>query len=179
MKSSDSSVHPLIIFRVPGEERYPQSHQLVTGVPQVSVLGPFFSFTLHQWDTSYKHIFFSYHCYADDTQLISTNNSCTNLRLPSLSMDTRTSLQLKLAKTEFLVFPETPTLQHDFNIQLCSSSITASNHKEQVVFNEPKRAHITPHFISLHWQCLKLCITSTFCVYLPLYDELLVLFPQL
>ncbi len=36
-------------------------------------------------------------------------------------------LQLNLAKTELLVFPATPTLQHDFTIQLCSSTIIPSS----------------------------------------------------
>ncbi len=36
-------------------------------------------------------------------------------------------LQLNLAKTEFLVFPATPTLQHDFTIQINSSTITPSS----------------------------------------------------
>ncbi len=35
-------------------------------------------------------------------------------------------LRLNLAKTELLVFPATPTLQHDFTIQLGSSTITPS-----------------------------------------------------
>ncbi len=35
-------------------------------------------------------------------------------------------LQLKLAKTELLVLPATPTLQYDFTIQLGSSTITPS-----------------------------------------------------
>ncbi len=35
-------------------------------------------------------------------------------------------LQLNLAKTELLVFPATPTLQHDFSIQLGTSIITPS-----------------------------------------------------
>ncbi len=35
-------------------------------------------------------------------------------------------LQLNLARTELLVFPATPTLQHDFTIQLGSSTITTS-----------------------------------------------------
>ncbi len=35
-------------------------------------------------------------------------------------------LQLNLAKTELLVFPATPTLQHDFTIQLGSSTINPS-----------------------------------------------------
>ncbi len=36
-------------------------------------------------------------------------------------------LQLNLAKTEILVFPATPTLQHDFIIQLGSFTITPSS----------------------------------------------------
>ncbi len=140
-------------------------------------------------------------------------------------------LQLNLAKTELLVFPATPTLQHDFTIQIGSSTITPStsvrnlgvifddqltfkvhiaktarscrfaqhnigkirpsftqhsaqllvqalvisrldycnallaglpsckikpfqiiqNAAARLVFSEPKRAHCTPLFISLHW----------------------------
>ncbi len=140
-------------------------------------------------------------------------------------------LQLNLAKTELLVFPATPTLQHDFTIQINSSTITQSssvrnlgvifddqltfkdhiaktawscrfllhnirkirpfltqhaaqllvqalvisrldycnallaglpsnaikplqmiqNAAARLVFNEPKRAHVTPLFVSLHW----------------------------
>ncbi len=36
-------------------------------------------------------------------------------------------LQLNLAKTELLVFPATTTLQHDFTIQLGSSTFTPSS----------------------------------------------------
>ncbi len=36
-------------------------------------------------------------------------------------------LQLNLEKTELLVFPATPTIQHDFTIQLGSSIITPSS----------------------------------------------------
>ncbi len=140
-------------------------------------------------------------------------------------------LQLNLAKNELLVLPATPTLQHDFTIQLGSSTITPSasvrnlgvifddqltfkehiaktarscrfalhnirkirpfltehaaqllvqalvisrldycnallaglpsntikplqmiqNAAARLVFNKPKRAHVTPLFISLHW----------------------------
>ncbi len=140
-------------------------------------------------------------------------------------------VQLNLAKTELLVFPATPTLQHDFTIQLGSSTITPSasvrhlgvifddqltfkehiaktarscrfalhnirkirpfltehaaqllvqalvisrldycnallaglpsntikplqmiqNAAARLVFNEPKRGHVTPLFVSLHW----------------------------
>ncbi len=165
--------------------------------------------------------------------LISTrwsNSSCTDLRLISAWMKEH-HLQLNLAKTELLVFPATPTLQHDFTIQLGSSTITPSasvrnlgvifddqltfkehiaktarscrfalhnirkirsfltehaaqllvqalvisrldycnallaglpsntikplqiiqNAAARLVFNEPKRAHVTPLFVSLHW----------------------------
>ncbi len=140
-------------------------------------------------------------------------------------------LQLNQAKTELLVFPATPTLQHDFTIQIYSSTITPSSsvrnlgvifddqltfkdniaktarsyrfalhnirkirsfltqHAAQLLvqalvissldycntllaglpsntikplqmiqnaaarlfFSEPKRAHVTPFFVSLHW----------------------------
>ncbi len=140
-------------------------------------------------------------------------------------------LQLNLAKSELLVFSATPTLQHDFTIQLGSSTITLSasvgnlgvifddqltfkehivmsarscmfvlhnirkirhflteysaqllvqalvissldycnallaglpsntikplqmiqNAAARLVFNEPKRAHVTPLIVSLHW----------------------------
>ncbi len=61
--------------------------------------------------------------------LISTrwsNGSCTDLRLISAWMKEH-DLQLNLAKTELLVFPATATLQHDFTIQLGSSTITPSS----------------------------------------------------
>ncbi len=78
---------------------------------------------------------FSYHCYADDTQLY------LSFRLDDPTVAARISgyladisawmkehrLQFKLAKTEFLFFPATPTLQHDFIIQLGSSTITPSS----------------------------------------------------
>ncbi len=47
-------------------------------------------------------------------------------------------LQLNLAKTELFVFPATPTLQHDFTIQLGSSAITpsASVRNLDVIFDD-------------------------------------------
>ncbi len=47
-------------------------------------------------------------------------------------------IQLNLAKTELLVFPATPTLQHDFTIQLGSSTITPSSSGRNlgVTFND-------------------------------------------
>ncbi len=75
-----------------------------------------------------------YHCYADDTQLYlsfqpddptvaARNSGCL---VDILARMKEHHLQLNLAKTELLVFPATPTLQHDFTIQLGSSTITPS-----------------------------------------------------
>jgi len=47
-------------------------------------------------------------------------------------------MQLNLAKTELLVLPANPSLQHDFTIQLNSSSITPSRSVRNlgVIFDE-------------------------------------------
>ncbi len=77
---------------------------------------------------------FSYHCYADDTQLylsFEPDDPTVAARISGCLADISAwmkehHLQLNLAKTELLVFPATPTLQNDFTIQLGSSTITPS-----------------------------------------------------
>ncbi len=182
---------------------------------------------------------FSYHFYADDTQLYLSfrpYDPTVAARISDCLADISAwmkehHLQRSLAKIELLVFPATPTLQHDFTIQLGSSTITPpasvrnlgvifddqltfkehmaktarscrfalhnirkirpfltehaaqllvqalvisrldycntllaglpsntikplqmiQNAAAQLLFNEPKRAHVTPLFVSLHW----------------------------
>ncbi len=89
---------------------------------------------------------FSYHCYADDTQLYlsfrpddPTIAAWISVCLADISAWMKEHhLQLNLAKTELLVFPATPTLQHDFTIQLGSSTITPSSSVRNlgVIFDE-------------------------------------------
>ncbi len=227
-------------FRVAWGGEVSKAHQLVTGVPQGSVLGPLLFST---YTTSLAPIIqahgFSYHFYADDTQLYLSfrpDDPTVAARISGCLADISAwmkehHLQLNLAKTELLVFPATPTLQHDFTIQLGSSTCTPSasvrnlgvifddqltfkehiaktarscrfalhnirkirpfltehaaqllvqalvisrldycnallaglpsntikplqmiqNAAARLVFNEPKRAHVTPLFVSLHW----------------------------
>ncbi len=227
-------------FRVAWGEEVSKAHQLVTGVPQGSVLGPllFSTYTTSLGPIIQTHGF-SYHCYADDTQLYLSfrpDDPKVAARISGCLADISAwmkehHLQLNLAKTELLVFPATPTLQHDFMIQLGSSTITPSasvrnlgvifddqltfkehiaktarscrfalhnirkirpfltehaaqllvqalvisrldccnallaglpsntikplqmiqNAAARLVFNKPKRAHVTPLFVSLHW----------------------------
>ncbi len=116
-------------------EEVSRAHQLVTGVLQELVLGLllFSTFTTSLGPIIQAHGF--YHCYADDTQLyilfrpdVGTLAARISGCLVDISQWMKEHhLQLNLAKTELLVFPATTTLQHDFTIQLGSSTITPSS----------------------------------------------------
>ncbi len=122
-------------FKVAWGGEVSKAHQLVTGVPQGSVLGPllFSTYTTSLGPIIQAHGF-SYNFHADDTQLYLSfrpDDPTEAARISGCLADISAwmkehHLQLNLAKTELLVLPATPTLQHDFTIQLGSSTITPS-----------------------------------------------------
>ncbi len=124
------------LFRLAWGGEVSTENQLVTGVPEGSVFGPllFLTYTTSLGPTIEVHGF-SYHFYADDTQLyfsFQPDDPTVAARISGCLADISACikqhhLQLNLAKTELYVCPATSNVQHDFTTKLSSSTITLSS----------------------------------------------------
>ncbi len=104
---------------------------------------------------------FSYHCYADDTELylsfhpddltIAADISACLADISSWMKDHH--LQLNLAKTELLVVSANPSFHHNYTFQLGSSTITPSKTSRNLGVVIDDKLNFSDHITKTTWSC--------------------------